>query len=83
MAKNTGIPLMASVACMVAKHLYGILNAMKNRVSKGNWESLNSKIQLLRIKPWGFRNIEFFKLGLILYYGKVNKTFLRNHLREL
>ncbi|GAB2954011.1 hypothetical protein GCM10011328_26050 [Hafnia psychrotolerans] len=32
MAKDTGIPLMASVARMVAKRLYGILNAMKNRV---------------------------------------------------
>ena len=50
MAKDTGIPLMASVARMVAKRLYGILNAMKNRVSNGNAESLNSKIRLLRIK---------------------------------
>ncbi|WP_420877093.1 transposase [Rouxiella badensis] len=61
MAKDTGIPLMVSVARMVAKRLYGILNAIKKRVSNGNAESLNSKIQLMRIKSWGFRNKEQLK----------------------
>jgi transposase len=75
MAKDTGIPLMASVARMVAKRLYGILNAMKNRVSNGNAESLNSKIRLLRIKSRGFRNKERFKLGVMFHYGKLNMAF--------
>ena len=75
MAKDTGIPLMASIARMVAKRLYGILNAMKNRVSNGNAESLNSKIRLLRIKSRGFRNKERFKLGVMFHYGKLNMNF--------
>ena len=75
MAKDTGIPLMASVALMVAKRLYGILNAMKNRVLNGNAESLNSKIRLLRIKSRGFRNKERFKLGVMFHYGKLNMAF--------
>lgn len=75
MTKDTGIPLMASVARMVAKRLYGILNAMKNRVSNGNAESLNSKIRLLRIKSRGFRNKERFKLGVMFHYGKLNMAF--------
>ncbi|QDW32951.1 ISL3 family transposase [Yersinia sp. KBS0713] len=75
MAKNSGIPLMASVARMVAKRLYGILNAMKHRVSNGNAESLNSKIRLLRIKSRGFRNKERFKLGVLFHYGKLNMAF--------
>lgn len=75
MAKDTGIPLIASVARMVAKRLYGILNAMKNRVSNGNAESLNSKIRLLRIKSRGFRNKERFKLGVLFHYGKLNMAF--------
>lgn len=75
MAKDTGIPLMASVALMVAKRLYGILNAMKNRVLSGNAESLNSKIRLLRIKSRGFRNKERFKLGVMFRYGKLNMAF--------
>ncbi|AHF73007.1 transposase ISSoEn4, ISL3 family [Candidatus Sodalis pierantonius str. SOPE] len=75
MAKDTGIPLMASIARMVAKRLYGILNAMKNRVSNGNAESLNSKIRLFRIKSQGFRNKERFKLGVMFHYGKLNMNF--------
>lgn len=75
MAKDTGIPLMVSIARMVAKRLYGILNAMKYRVSNGNAESLNSKIRLLRIKSRGFRNKERFKLGVMFHYGKLNMTF--------
>lgn len=75
MAKDTGIPLMASVARMVAKRLYGILNAMKNRVSNGNAESLNSKIRLLRVKSRGFRNKELFKLGVLYHYGKLNMRY--------
>lgn len=74
-AKDTGIPLMASVARMVAKRLYGILNAMKNRVSNGNAESLNSKIRLLRVKSRGFRNKERFKLGVLYHYGKLNMRY--------
>lgn len=75
MAKGTGIPLMVSVARMVAKRLYGILNAMKNRVSNGNAESLNSKIRLLRIKSRGFRNKERFKLGVMFHYGRLNMSY--------
>lgn len=69
MAKDIGIPLMASVARMVAKRLYGIVNTMKNRVSNGNSESLNSKIRLLRIKLRGFRNLEILKLSIMSHYG--------------
>lgn len=61
----------ASAGQMVAKHLYGILNAMRNRVSNGNAESLNSKIHLLRIKSRVFRNKERFKLGVLFHYGKL------------
>jgi len=43
MAKHSGIPLIASVGQMVGKRLYGILNAMKSRVSNGNAESSEIK----------------------------------------
>lgn len=66
---------MASAVHTVAKRLYGILNAMKHRVSNGNAESLNSKIRLLRIKARGFRNKERFKLGVMFHYGKLNMAF--------
>ncbi|GAB2953299.1 hypothetical protein GCM10011328_33210 [Hafnia psychrotolerans] len=75
MAKHSEIPLMASVGRMVAKRLYGILNAMKNRVSNGNAESLNNKIRRLRIKSRGFRNKERCKLGVLFHYRRLNMAF--------
>ncbi|MDL5934842.1 transposase, partial [Escherichia coli] len=59
----------------IGKRLYGILNAMRHRVSNGNAEALNSKIRLLRIKARGYRNRERFKLGVMFHYGKLNMAF--------
>lgn len=42
--------MMKNAAKTIGKRLYGILNAMRHRVSNGNAEALNSKIRLLRIK---------------------------------
>ncbi|MFC0141017.1 ISL3 family transposase [Erwinia mallotivora] len=63
LAKDVGIALLTSAARTLRKRLYGILNAMKHRVSNGSAESLNSKIRLLRIKSRGYRNKERFKLN--------------------
>lgn len=42
--KKCGSFLLSSAERKLEKRLYGILNAMKYRVSNGNAESLNSKI---------------------------------------
>ncbi|SPX54078.1 transposase, ISL3 family [Klebsiella pneumoniae] len=47
MAKDVVFRCWSSAARTLRKRLYGILNAMKYRVSNGNAESLNSKIRLL------------------------------------
>jgi transposase len=75
MAKAVGVPLLTSAARTLRKRLYGILNAMKHRVSNGNAESLNSKIRLLRIKSRGYRNKERFKLAVMFHYGRLNMAF--------
>ncbi|SQC11867.1 transposase [Klebsiella pneumoniae] len=75
MAKDVGVPLLSSAARTLRKRLYGILNAMKYRVSNGNAESLNSKIRLLRIKSRGYRNKERFKVAVMFHYGRLNMDF--------
>ncbi|EEL0143579.1 transposase, partial [Salmonella enterica subsp. enterica serovar Montevideo] len=75
MAKDVGVPLLSSAARTLRKRLYGILNAMKHRVSNGNAESLNSKIRLLRIKSRGYRNKERFKIAVMFHYGRLNMGF--------
>ncbi len=50
------LPMIKNAAKTIGKRIYGILNAMRHRVSNGNAEALNSKIRLLRIKARGYRN---------------------------
>ncbi|HGX4168918.1 TPA: type II secretion system protein GspL [Escherichia coli] len=75
LAANSDVPMMKNAAKTIGKRLYGILNAMRHRVSNGNAEALNSKIRLLRIKARGYRNRERFKLGVMFHYGKLNMAF--------
>ncbi|EOS96287.1 putative transposase [Erwinia tracheiphila PSU-1] len=72
LAKDVGIPLLTSAARTLRKQLYGILNAMKHRVSNGSAESLNGKIRLLRIKSGGYRNKERFKIAVMFHYDRLN-----------
>lgn len=74
-ANAVGVPLLTSAVRTLRKRLYGILNAMKHRVSNGNAESLNSKIRLLRIKARGYRNRERFKVAVLFHYGKLDMGF--------
>lgn len=74
-AKKVGVPLLTSAVRSLRDRLYGILNAMKYRVSNSSAESLNSKIRLLRIKARGYRNKERFKLAVMFHYGGLNMAF--------
>ncbi|HAJ2022649.1 TPA: ISL3 family transposase, partial [Escherichia coli] len=74
-ASECDVPMMKNAAKTIKKRLYGILNAMRHRVSNGNAEALNSKIRLLRIKARGYRNRERFKLGVMFHYGKLNMAY--------
>ena len=74
-ARKVGVPLLTSAVRTLRDRLYGILNAMKYRVSNSSAESLNSKIRLLRIKARGYRNKERFKLAVMFHYGGLNMEF--------
>lgn len=54
LAENCDVAVMKNIAKAIHKRLYGILNAMRYRVSNGNAEALNSKIRLQRIKARGY-----------------------------
>lgn len=67
--------LMKNASKTIRKRLYGILNVIRHGVSNGNAEALNIKIRRLRIKASGYRNREYFKLGVMFHYGKLYMTF--------
>lgn len=73
--KKVGVPLLTSAVRSLRDRLYGILNAMKYRVSNSSAESLNSKIRLLRIMARGDRNKERFKLAVLFHYDVLDMAF--------
>ena len=74
-ARKVGVPLLTSAVRTLRDRFYGILNAMKYRVSNSSAESLNSKIRLLRITARGYRNKERFKLAVMFHYDGLNMEF--------
>lgn len=74
LAKATGIPTLEAAAKQVEKHLGGILNAMRFQVSNALAEAINSKIRILRVKAYGYRNKERFKRAILFHFGGLPMT---------
>ncbi len=53
------------LAFTLLKHMNGILNYFKHRISNGRIEGTNNKIKTLKRQVYGFRDIEYFKLRLL------------------
>ena len=58
----------------IKAHLWGILNAIVLKQSNGHAEGMNSKVQRIKQRAWGFHNkdrfcnaIHFYPGGLDLY----------------
>ncbi len=60
---------MIDLARSLKKHFYGILNAIMLCEDNGMAESINSKIQKVKKKACGFRNIERFQNAIMFHFG--------------
>lgn len=60
------------VARMIGEHLWGIVNAVVLKVDNGAGESINSRIQMVKMRSRGFRNKERFKRAIYFYLGGLN-----------
>ena len=58
-----------TMARMIKDNLEGIINAIVLNANNGQAESINSKIQMLKIKARGFRNRERFKTAILFHCG--------------
>ncbi|MBJ7539714.1 transposase [Marinomonas sp. C1424] len=45
------------------------MNAMRFQVSNALAEAINSKIRILRVKAYGYRNKERFKRAILFHFG--------------
>ncbi|MGE8691557.1 MAG: ISL3 family transposase [Achromobacter sp.] len=73
-ARQTGITALRGVANQIETRLWGILNAMRLRVSNARAEALNSQIRAMRVKARGYRSKARFVLGILFHYGKLDMT---------
>jgi transposase len=64
-ARRTGVTTLRGVAKQIETRLWGILNAMRLKVSNAKAEALNSQIRAMRVKARGYRNKTWFVLGIL------------------
>jgi transposase len=57
------------VVAMIREHLWGILNAIVLRVHNAGAESINSRIQLVKYRARGFRNMRRFINAIYFHLG--------------
>jgi transposase len=63
---------MSEKARMFRKYLRQILTYFRHRITNAVSEGLNSKIETIRKKTYGFRNREHFKTAIYFHCGGLN-----------
>lgn len=72
MAKATQVKALITAATQLHSKLYGILNAMRFRVSNGLAEAINGQVRILKVRAKGYRNKERFKRAILFHFGGLN-----------
>lgn len=70
-ATHSRLEPMIKVAKRFQRHLPFILNYIKHRLTNAVAEDLNSKIQEIKKRACGFRNMENFKTAILFHCGKL------------
>ena len=60
---------MKKVGAMVRNYLWGILNAIKLKVTNALAESINATIQKIKARACGFRNRSRFRTAILFHKG--------------
>ena len=63
---------MIGVAKMLKRHLQGLLNYVKHRITNAVAEGLNSKIQIIKSNARGFRNFDHYRISILFHCGKLD-----------
>jgi transposase len=68
-ATHSRLDPVIEVAHMLHRHLYGLYNYFEHRVTNAVAEGLNSKIQTIKKRAYGYRNRENFKTAIYFHCG--------------
>lgn len=70
-ATHSRLQPMIEVARTLKRHLKGMLNYCKHRITNAVAEGLNSKIQTLKANARGFRNFDRYRISILFHCGKL------------
>lgn len=68
-ARLSRLEPMRKAAATLKTHLFGVLNAIRTGVTNAMSESMNSKIQWIKRKACGFRNLDRFREAIYFHLG--------------
>ena len=68
-ATHSRLPLSFKVAAMVRRHLPGVLSYFTHRITNSASEALNSTIQMIKKRAFGFRSFDNFRVAILFRCG--------------
>ena len=68
-ATRCQLKAMKSAALTVKRHLHNIFTFFRHRITNALNESINAKIQRIKRRANGYRNIENFKIAIYFHCG--------------
>jgi transposase len=66
---------MVKAGKMIRNYFWGILNAIRLKVSNAMLEAVNSGIQRIKRMACGFRNRERFRMAILFHFGGLDLGF--------
>lgn len=67
--KESGIEQFEKATSRIENYIYGILNYFIYRLTNGQSEGFNNKINVIKRRAYGFRDLEYFKLKILQTCG--------------
>ena len=71
-ASKSKLTPMVAKAAMLKRHLPGLLNNFKHRMTNAMSEGFNSKIQQIKSNAQGFRSFQSYRVRILFFYGKLD-----------
>lgn len=71
-AMRSKLAPMKKVTLMLRRHLPGLLNYIKHRITNASAEGFNSAIQIIKANARGFRSFKNYRMRILFFCGKLN-----------
>jgi len=70
-ATHSRLQPVKNVAAMIRRHLPGVLSYFTHRITNSSSEALNSTIQMIKKRAFGFRSFDNFRIAILFRCGNL------------